>query len=168
MCLDTLPLFVTFIVMGRTAAALPSPYLQPRNPEFRPRITQAETPDEWRRRWQASKGRDINEVEAIAPMLALQTWPWLQKGLWLHWVDSASAQRALINGSASTESLNDIAFTTWDVIRDRQLYLWTERVPTHDNPLDEASRRDFRDRWRQGWVVDAPAFPPLWAKAQAC
>ena len=129
---------------------------------MRPVVTQVELPEVWRQRWQQWKTVDINEVEAVGPLIALSTWPHLQQGLWIHWIDNTSAQNTLVRGASSTEALNDIGQATWDETRRRRLYLWVERVPTKDNPIDAASRRDFRDLWNQNWQWTPARLPTIW------
>ena len=91
------------------------------------------------------KSTDITEVEAVGPLLALQTWPELTDGLWLHWIDNDAARSSLVRGSSSVMSLNSIALETWSVVKRRLLYLWVERVHTKDNPTDGISWGDMRD-----------------------
>ena len=50
-------------------------------------------------------GRDIFEIEAIGPLIILGLWPELLAGaLWLHFIDNAAAQAALVRGSSSVRS----------------------------------------------------------------
>ena len=65
-------------------------------------------PAEWRDRWLSTKSRDIIEIEAVAPALALQTWPSLASGLWLHFIDNNGALAALVSGSPSTAATDVI------------------------------------------------------------
>ena len=52
---------------------------------------------------------DITEVEAIGPLLALQTWDTLSDGMWLHSIDNDGARGTLVRGSSSVQSLNALA-----------------------------------------------------------
>ena len=95
-------------------------------------------------------------MEAVGPLLALQTWPELTDGLWVHFVDNEGARNTLIRGSSSVQSLNSLALETWRQAKDRRLYLWAERVDTKDNPIDAMSRHDGRDLWDQHWAYRKP------------
>eukprot|EP00959_Pyramimonas_sp_CCMP1952_P287560 6014017-Pyramimonas_sp.AAC.1 len=55
---------------------------RPRQSDWAPRVTRARVPPEWREAWkQGSKDIDINEIEAVGPMLAMNTWPELRGGM---------------------------------------------------------------------------------------
>ena len=154
---DTSILHVT-ISDGEGTGSVAVAYWRPRDKHWSPIITQGETPEDLRAFWAAEKERDINEIEAIAPLLALDTFPELHSGLWLHFTDSKVALGTLVRGSSSVQSMNLITSTTWHLARQRKTCLWTEWLPTHDNPLDAASRRDLRDIWSQRWTWRTPKW----------
>ena len=94
---------------------------QPRNNEFRPRVTQVELPTSWRQAWcnvnDTTKQTDITEVEAIGPILALGTWPDLADGMWVHFVDNEGAEGAAIKGSSKVLALNFSTPYIWETAR---------------------------------------------------
>ena len=66
---------------------------RPLDAGHQPRVTRTEVPHEWRSYWKGlHKTQDIKEVEAVGPVLALETWPALSDGLWIHFVDNTSAR----------------------------------------------------------------------------
>ena len=69
---------------GEGSGSVAVGYWRPRDPQWRPRLVQAEVPSAWRREWQQEKAQDINEIEAVGPLLGLHTWDDLTDGLWLH------------------------------------------------------------------------------------
>ena len=71
---DKLRLFVT-VSDGEGSGSVAVSLWCPREPGFRTRVTQVELPAAWRERWLATHPNDIIEIEAAAPILALQTWP---------------------------------------------------------------------------------------------
>ena len=109
---DHLPLHVT-ISDGEGSGSVGVGWWRPRDTAHRPRITRIDVPEAWRSHWKSlHKNVDINEVEAVGPMLALATWPDIRQGLWIHFVDNESAKFSLIRGSSSATSLNRIVHVT--------------------------------------------------------
>ena len=156
---STLDLHVT-VSDGEGSGSVGVGWWRPRDAQHQTRVTRTEVPHAWRSYWKGlHKTVDINEVEAVGPVLALETWPALSNGLWIHFVDNTSAQGTLIKGSSSIRSLNRLTFWIWAKARQRRLYLWAERVASPDNPVDLLSRRDTTDHYGQGWVYDEPRLP---------
>ena len=138
----------------------------PREKEFTPLLTRADVPPMWLSRWsrQGSRGSIITEVEALGPLLALCTWPHILKdALWIHFVDNEAAKFSLIKGSSLAVDTHDIVHMTWEFCMQRRLYPWWDRVSTKDNPVDQASRRNLKDLYSQGWQIVEPTLPHLWA-----
>ena len=95
---------------------------------------------------------DINEVEAVGPVLAMHAWLELAAGLWVHFVDNTSAECTLVKGASRVPTLNTLTRWVWEQARLRKLHLWVPRVPTKDNPADGLLHR---------WVPDPPSLPGL-------
>ena len=92
---------------------------------------------------------DIFQLEAIGPLLALQTWPDLLRDcLWIHYIDNTGSQSALINGSSSILSGDYIAGATWDLVAKRRVFPWFDRVESEANPVDQLSRGVLQGPWR--------------------
>ena len=56
--------------------------------------------------------------------------------------------------------MNTIANNTWRTVASRHLYLWVDRVSTHDNPTDGLSRGDFSAHGEQ-WAFQRAMLPEL-------
>lgn len=57
---------------------------------------------------------DIQEVEAIGPLLVMSTWPHLLKeAVWLHFIDSNAALACLIKGSSTCLGTATLVGMTW-------------------------------------------------------
>ncbi len=91
---------------------------------------------------------DIFQIEAVGPIVALTTWPqYLHTCAWMHWIDNAAAQAALVNGSSSILSGDLVAGATWELIARRRIHPWFDRVASASNPVDAISRGDTRGDW---------------------
>ena len=90
--------------------------------------------------WQEQKCQDIAEIEMIAPLAAMNQWPELAAGLWLHFTDSQPAKCGLVKGNSRATTTVPILHATWKRLWERRLLLYTDYVNTHDNPTDDASR----------------------------
>ncbi len=123
-----------------------------RRPQAGHLILSAAIRDLWRdveRKLQRSSSyEDIYQIEAIGPIVALTTWPdHLHSCAWMHWVDNAAAQSALINGSSIIFSGDLVVGATWELIARRIIYPWFEWVASASNPVDALSRGDARGDW---------------------
>ena len=125
-------------------------------PEERPRITATKVPERLLSKWALHASNTIASIEGIGPLLALATWPQLDKKLWIHFIDNTDAMNALIKGHSVNADLNQVMHATWSEARLRRLHLWLEYVNTLDNPVDKASRGCFEDLYNQRWVWDRP------------
>ena len=96
----------------------------------------------------ASSYEDIFQLEAVGPLMILETWPeTLNTCCWIHWIDNAAAQASLISGSSSVYSGDLIAGETWRIISQRRIYPWFERVESKSNPVDGLSRGERPASW---------------------
>ena len=77
----------------------------------------------WAKHLDENKLHDIQDIEAIGPLLVLETWPHLlHECLWVHWIDNNGALACLVNGSSSVDSSGVVAGMTW--LRIAQLKVW--------------------------------------------
>ena len=123
----------------------------------RPRAAFMRVPWMLRRLWalQSSKAadggelNDIFEIEAVGPLIILDKFPKLLKGmLWIHFIDNAAAQAALARGSSSVQSGDAIVSLTWLRIVELACLPWFDRVASKSNPVDGLSRGDMSGPWR--------------------
>ena len=117
-------------------------------------------PREVRLLWQKQRdnGNDIFQIEAVGPLLVLATWPELMTHcLWIHFIDNAAAESALVNGSSSVMSGDIIIGHTWDMIAQRCISPWFDRVDSKSNPVDGLSRGDRQGPWS---TVTQTRLPP--------
>ena len=92
--------------------------------------------------------RDIFEIEAVGPLIALDMWPELFRGvLWLHFIDNAAAQASLTRGSSSVESGDALVSLTWQRVVGLRCLPWFDRVASPSNPVDGLSRGDMEGDW---------------------
>ena len=154
--------FHVVVTDGEGTGSVAAGWWQPRNEGWRPRVTRGQVPTAWRRAWQRrEKGVDINEVEAVGPLLAWNTWPDLSNGMLICFIDNEAAKGTLIRGSSSVLAMNIITHHTWELFRKRALHAWVERVATDDNPIDKASRGDVSDLYDQQWDICDPVWPTI-------
>ena len=100
---------------------------------------------------------DILEVEAIGPVIVLETWPHLVQGrLWLHFIDNANALSALVKGGSSVHSADCIAAWVSGKLAELGVMSWFDRVDTKSNPVDGLSRQRFEGPWKMVQL----RFPP--------
>ena len=86
---------------------------------------------------------DIYQIEAIGPLLVLESWPdALHSCCWVHWIDNSAAQSSLINGSITIAREFDCGCNLDENNRNkkRRINPWFERVATDSNPVDGLSR----------------------------
>jgi hypothetical protein len=120
-------------------------------------------PDGIRNLWHRRAGRsefykDIFLVEAIGPLLLLETFPKIMKNsLWIHYIDNVGSQHALIKGSSSIDSGDEIIGLTWARIERLGLWLYADRVDSAGNPVDGLSRGRAHGPWRQVYKAIFPA-----------
>ena len=119
-----------------------------------------QVPEEVRMLWDRAQSRgrfnDIFEVEAIGPLVILDSYAELMRGcLWLHFIDNAGALSSLVNGSSSVREGDVIVGETWSRIQGLGVVCWFDRVDSASNPVDGLSR----GRLGGPWVVDRLCFP---------
>jgi len=131
-----------------------------------PKIFQLELPPEFRSRWNRLGRQVINQIEAVAPIIAVHTWPDKFTGALLHaYIDNDSALAALVRGSSKqTATMGAIASHTWDTLASIGSWPWFERVDSASNPSDGISRRDTRDVFGLDWEQVEPIVPHAWAE----
>ena len=86
-------------------------------------------PSEIRARWnekqKQARFNDIFEVEAIGPLLILENFESELRGcVWLHFIDNAASLSALVRGSSSVLSGEQITGLTWCHIAGLSCYPW--------------------------------------------
>ena len=118
-------------------------------------------PEEIRSMWgrMAAKEdyKDIFLVEAVGPLLVLETFPKLvTDALWIHFIDNSGAESSLVSGSSSINAGDHIVGMTWDRISKRRLWPFFDRVESEANPVDKLSRGKTAGPWRR---VVAAKFP---------
>ena len=92
---------------------------------------------------------DIFAIECVGPLAILATWgEMLVQELWLHFIDNAAAQQALVKGSSSTWAGDYISGETWSAIAVRRAMPWFDRVASKSNPIDGVSRGRMDGPWR--------------------
>ena len=125
-------------------------------PNVRPRAAFLEVPWLLRRLWsmQCSRvfrgedQREIYEIEAIGPLIVLHQWAEaLRDMLWIHCIDNAAAQAAIIKGSSSVQSADTIVGITWEAIAKVNCLPWIDRVASTSNPVDGLSRGKLEGPW---------------------
>jgi len=104
----------------------------------------------WARQRQRTLGYfDIQEIEAIGPLLILHNWGYLLRdALWVHYIDNAGALAALVKGSSSVTQTDLIVGDTWSRIASLSILPWFDRVDTKSNPVDGLSRGKMNGPWR--------------------
>ena len=112
----------------------------------RPLAAYTEVPEQIRELWRRTAGsvgpyKDIFLVEAIGPLLVLETFPNVVKNsLWLHFIDNVGSQHALIKGSSSISSGDKVVGMTWNRIQNLKIWAYFDRVDSKANPVDGLSR----------------------------
>jgi len=131
-----------------------------------PKIFQLDLPDEFRVRWNSLGKQVINQIEAVAPLIAAHTWSEQFKGALLHaYIDNDSALAALVRGTSSkTSTMGAIASHTWDTLASLGTWPWFERVDSASNPSDGINRHITDDVFGLGWEITEPKVPHSWAK----
>ena len=111
----------------------------------------------WSRMAAKEDYKDIFLVEAVGPLLVLETFPNLVKdALWIHFIDNSGAEASLVSGSSSINAGDHIVGMTWDRISKRRLWPFFDRVESEANPVDKLSRGKAAGPWRR---VVAARFP---------
>ena len=101
--------------------------------------------------------RDIFLVEALGPLLLLLTYPnYLRNCLWLHFIDNAGAESALIKGSSSNTYGGHVVGLTWQLVHRRCVWPYFDRVASKSNPVDGLSRRQFVGPWERVHIKPFP------------
>ena len=101
-----------FVSDGEGTGHVAIAWWQPREPNHQTRIVTADVPEELRKNWN-KEGRDIAEIECVAPLLAFKTWPQLRDGLWIHFTDNEAAKAAFTRGASPIYNLNEITHEMW-------------------------------------------------------
>jgi len=71
----------------------------------------------------------------------------LRDTLWIHYIDNAAAQSALVKGSSSVMSGDVIVHYTWSQVAALHATPWFDRVASPSNPVDGLSRGDMAGPW---------------------
>jgi hypothetical protein len=91
---------------------------------------------------------DIQEVEAVGPLVALSTWPHvLRNSVWMHYIDNNGALSSLVKGGSSVLGTDTIVGYTWHLAAKCDALPWFDRVDTKSNPVDGLSRGDVEGPW---------------------
>jgi len=99
-------------------------------------------------RQRSDQATDIYEIEAVGPLLVLHHWPDVVRNtLWVHYIDNAAAQSALVKGSSSVMSGDVIVHCTWSKVAELRTTPWFDRVASSSNPVDGLSRGDTSGPW---------------------
>jgi hypothetical protein len=129
-----------------------------------------QVPEALRAIWYRQRGRgmrfdDIFQVEAVGPALILHQWGRRMRGMmWLHFIDNAGAQAALVNGSSSVHEGDIITGYVWEEIAHNRIFAWFDRVASQSNPVDKLSRGQFSGPWTSIHQMRLP--PKLLARLQ--
>ena len=120
-----------------------------------PQAGMMDVPMNIRKLWSAQRApndgelHDIQEIEAIGPLIALATWPKILRGsLWLHFIDNNGALSCLVKGSSSCVGTDSIVGYTWKLVEKLDIFPWFDRVDSRSNPVDGLSRKDLRGPWQ--------------------
>ena len=114
-----------------------------------------ETMDKW-----IPRKSQIAMVELFATVIALATFGDRLRGSWsLLFVDSESAQGALVKGYSAKEDLCELVGVFWNLALELQVNLFIDRVPTDSNPADPPSRAALDVGRALGWEEVDPVFP---------
>ena len=120
-----------------------------------PQAGMMDVPMNIRKLWSAQRApndgelHDIQEIEAIGPLIALATWPKILRGsLWLHFIDNNGALSCLVKGSSSCVGTDSIVGYTWKLVEKLDILPWFDRVDSRSNPVDGLSRKDLRGPWQ--------------------
>ena len=101
--------------------------------------------------------KDIFLIEAIGPLIILDTFPRLMRdALWIHFIDNSGSEASLVGGSSSIDAGDHIVGMTWERISKRRLWPFFDRVESSANPVDKLSRGISKGPWRR--VIEA-SFP---------
>ena len=119
-------------------------------------------PENIRALWSRRAGKvgtykDIFLIETIGPLLLLYTFPnALKNALWIHFIDNEAGQHALIKGSSSIESGDEVIGMTWSRIQRLRLLFYGDRVDSGGNPTDGLSRGRMDGPWGQVYKATIP------------
>ena len=103
----------------------------------------------WSKRASDGQHHDIQDVEAIGPLVILATWAELLQGcLWTHYIDNNGALACLVNGSSSVATSDVIVGMTWERIAKVSALPWFDRVDSKSNPVDGLSRGRMEGPWQ--------------------
>jgi len=133
----------------------------------RPLAAFAVVPDVVRKLWGRVAGRappynDIFLIEAVGPLLVLYTFPNVVKNkLWIHFIDNTAAQSALIRGSSSVASGDQVVGLTWHRIQRLSTRPFFERVESKANPVDGLSRGRREGPWSEVHPANFPVHELL-------
>ena len=121
-----------------------------------------EIPESIRRLWDSQReaeaqSSDIFLIEAIGPLVLLQTYPnILKNSLWLHFIDNEAAQHSLVKGSSSIACGDVVVGETWRKIQRLGIYPYFDRVESKANPVDGLSRGRAVGPWNH---IDKAVIP---------
>eukprot|EP00434_Breviolum_minutum_P005737 symbB.v1.2.005053.t1/scaffold291.1/size238869/18 len=101
----------------------------------------------------------IAMVEMFATVVALETLREVQNSSSLLFVDSESAQRALVKGSSAREDLCELVRSFWKLALGVKVNLYIDRISTDANPADPPSRDRMDVGVKLGWGTVESKFP---------
>ena len=77
----------------------------------------------------------------------------------LMFVDSESAEGALVKGGSSKDDVSSLVMIFWRLVQEFEIIVYIDRVPTDSNISDGVSRNCLKLAKRLGWVeVEIPEF----------
>ena len=74
-------------------------------------------------------------------------------------IDSESVLDALVRGYSNKEDICDLVAIFWEMIRDWEIQVHLDRVPTDANMADGLSRGRLRIAQRRGWAFVRAVVP---------
>lgn len=103
----------------------------------------------WHKRCRDGKPHDIQDIEAVGPLVILETWPnILEHSLWVHFIDNNGALACLVCGSSSVDTSDVIVGMTLMRVSLLKVLPWFDRVDSQSNPVDGLSRGNLDGPWQ--------------------
>ena len=98
-----------------------------------------------------SRRTQIMMIELLRAVIAVEQMSEKMEGKRITlFIDSETAEAALIKGYSARSDINDLAGYMWDPVAKRDMGFFVARVPTDGNPSDGSSRADFSELERRG------------------
>ena len=103
-------------------------------------------------RWTVRKNQIMMvEILAVVQLIATVGFNLRRKKL-IIFVDSQSAEGALVKGGSSKEDVSELAMILWRLIQEFEILVYIDRVPTDSNISDSCSRGSRDLATRLGWT----------------